>query len=201
MTEARLTPGSTATPAWDSADPAAGGRAVLFPWWLSGILGIVSVLFGVLMLVWPGETVRVMAVFVGIWLLAAGLARIVGAFVSGRGVGSQVLSGIVGVLFVIGGVACLRDLVAGVAMLATLVAFIWLFGGLTEIVFAFLTTGPTRTWLLVLGVLSTLVGLAFSVWPRLSLASLVLAASVSALVIGAGEIAYAYQARKLSAAG
>lgn len=199
MTETPITQGSDAIPDWDRTATAPAVRENLSPWWLLLVLGITSILFGVAVLVWPDVTLRVMAVLVGLWLLLAGIARVVGAFVSGRGVGAQVLSGLIGLLLIVGGVACLRNLVTGLLMLATIVAFMWLFSGLSELVLAFTATGSSRTWLLLLGAVSTLIGFAFLVWPGLSLTALVVMTGIGALIIGAAEVVFAFRARRLSA--
>jgi uncharacterized membrane protein HdeD (DUF308 family) len=66
-----------------------------FPWWTSLLLGVFSVIFGIVVLAWPGLSLRVMAALVGVWLLLAGLFRIVGAFLpGGRGLARSVLSGL-----------------------------------------------------------------------------------------------------------
>jgi uncharacterized membrane protein HdeD (DUF308 family) len=197
MAETPMVRGTQPDPAW-AGPPAPVVREDPFPWWLLLILGVVSILFGVVVLVWPDVTLRVMAAFVGIWLLVAGIARVIGAFVSGRGFGAQVLSGIVGVLLIVGGVACLRNIVTSLAVLATIVALTWLFSGLSELVIAFAVGGSRSVWLLVLGIVSILVGLAFVVWPGLSLATLIVTMSISALIVGIGQVAMAFQLRKLS---
>jgi uncharacterized membrane protein HdeD (DUF308 family) len=171
----------------------------LFPWWSLLLLGAASTLFGIVVLAWPHVSLKVMAVLVGIWLLLAGIVRIIGAFLPGRGVGRQVLSGIVGVVLVIGGVACLRDLANGLAILAFLVALTWLFSGLSELVVAFQATGAFRLGLGLLGVLSIVAGLVFVFTPNLSLAVLVLMTGISAIVIGLGELVVAFQLRKVRA--
>jgi uncharacterized membrane protein HdeD (DUF308 family) len=199
MTDAPVARGAEAVPDWNRR-PSPVVREDPFPWWLLLILGIISILVGVAMLVWPDATLRVTAAFVGIWLLLAGIARVIGAFISGRGLGAQVLSGIVGLLLIVAGVACLRNLVTSLALLATLVAFMWLFSGLAELVIAFATHGPTRVWLLLLGAVSTLIGIAFLVWPRLTLATLIVTMSVSAVIVGVGQLAFAFQVRKLARA-
>jgi Short repeat of unknown function (DUF308) len=69
---------------------------------------------GIAVLAWPRETLRTLGVLIGIWLTVAGAACVLGAFVSKRGIGRQVLSGTVGVVLLIGGVACLRNVAKGV---------------------------------------------------------------------------------------
>jgi len=176
--------------------PVAREQESLFPWWTLLLLGAVSVLFGIAVLVWPGATLKVLAVLVGIWLLLAGTLRIVGAFLPGRGVGRQVLSGIVGVIVFIGGVVCLRNLVTALAVLALIVSLSWLFSGLSATLMAFQATGATRAGLLIVGILSIIVGLVFLFVPGLSLAAVVLLIGISAIVIGAGELVLAFQLRK-----
>jgi len=170
-------------------------RESLFPWWLILSLGIVSVLLGITVLVWPGPSLGVMAVLVGCWLLLSGIARIVGAFLPG-GVGQRVLSAVVGVVLVIAGMICLRNLVTGLAVLALMVAFTWLFGGLAAMVMGFQASGGTRVALIALGTLSALLGLVFLFVPGLSLAGLILLTGISALVVGAGEVVVAFQVRR-----
>jgi uncharacterized membrane protein HdeD (DUF308 family) len=170
-------------------------RDSLFPWWLSLTLGIVSVLLGIAVLIWPGLSLGVLAVLVGCWLLLSGIARIIGAFLPG-GVGQRVLSAVVGVVLVIAGMICLRNLVTGLAVLALMIAFTWLFGGIAALVMGFQANGGTRVALIILGALSALLGLLFLFVPGLSLAGLILLTGISAVVVGAAEVVVAFQIRR-----
>jgi uncharacterized membrane protein HdeD (DUF308 family) len=171
-------------------------ESVTFPFWEILGLGMATVLFGIAVLAWPDATVRVLAVLLGLWLMAAGVVRILGAFLSGRTAGRLLLSGIVGVLFLIGGVACLRDVTKGAVVLAFLVALAWIFTGLAELVVALSATGALRAWLAVLALVSIAIGFVFMLWPGLSLATLVIMVGVSGLVIGTAEIVFAFQLRR-----
>jgi uncharacterized membrane protein HdeD (DUF308 family) len=193
-------PGSGATaPAGRDTVPADSTKLPAVPFWQALALGLVTALFGLAVLVWPGETLRTLGVLIGIWLMIAGAMRVLGAFTSKRGLSHQVLSGTVGVVLLIGGVACLRNVARGVLVLALIVALAWLLSGMAEIVIAFQTTGAVRTWLLVLGIVSIAIGLAFTFWPSLSLATAVIMTGISALLIGAGEVAFAFQMRRIAA--
>jgi uncharacterized membrane protein HdeD (DUF308 family) len=170
-----------------------------YPFWLVLVLGISSALFGLAVLAWPEATVRVLAVLLGIWLLVIGVARIVSAFVSGRGFGRQLLSGLVGVIVLVGGIACLRDITKSVLVLAFLVALTWIFSGLAAFVVGLGTSGGTRVALIALGALSTALGLVFMVLPRVSLTVFVVLTGLGALVVGIAEIVVAFQVRRLAA--
>jgi uncharacterized membrane protein HdeD (DUF308 family) len=183
--------------AWPGAPlPAISPGVSPTAWWVPMTLGSLSIMVGVVMFVWPDATLRVVAVLVGLWVLLAGIARILGAFLPGRGVGRQVLSGIVGVLLVIAGVACLRDLVKALALLAVIIALAWMFGGLAWIVLAAQTTGATRGLLLAVGILSIGVGVLVVALPELSLTALVYLTAATAIVVGAGELGVAFQLRR-----
>ena len=159
--------------------------------------GILATAFGVALLVWPHVSVRLLGVLVGIWLLLAGAGAILGVFATWRGLGWQVLSGAVGVLFLAGGVACLRDVTKGVNVLAFLIALAWLFIGLAELVAASAAARPARIWLVVLGLLALAIGFLFMLWPAPSLTVVVLLAGFGSLVAGIAEIVLALRLRRL----
>jgi uncharacterized membrane protein HdeD (DUF308 family) len=168
----------------------------LFPWWTVLGLGILSVLLGIVVLAWPEATVRVMAALAGLWLVLGGLMRIFNAFVAGGGVGRQVLSGIVGVVLVLGGAFCLRNIVTTAALLALVVAVTWLLSGIAEMVMAFEATGGNRMWLIVLGVVSLVIGLVFLITPELSLYTLVLTTGMGFIVTGAIQVVFGINLRR-----
>jgi uncharacterized membrane protein HdeD (DUF308 family) len=78
----------------------------------------------------------------------------------------RVIAAMLGIAFVLGGIACLRTLVAEWAVLATVLAVLWLFSGLAQLVIATTAAGSTDGRLVGLGAFSTIVGIAFAVWPR-----------------------------------
>jgi uncharacterized membrane protein HdeD (DUF308 family) len=179
--------------------PASAGGRFAEPFWQVIVLGIATLLFGIAVLVWPAATLRTLGVLVGIWLLVAGAARILGAFVPQRAIGRQVLSGTVGIILMIGGAACLRNVAKGVLILAFMIALAWILSGMAEFVIALQATGATRTWLIVLALVSIAIGFVFLLWPSLSLATIVIMTGISGLIIGIGEIAFAFQMRRSAA--
>jgi uncharacterized membrane protein HdeD (DUF308 family) len=175
---------------------ARAGSALAEPFWQVTILGVTTVLFGVAVLAWPTATLHTLGILVGVWLLVAGVSRALGAFLSERGVGYQVLSGMVGVVLLVGGVACLRNVAGGVRILALMIALAWILGGLTEIMIALRVTGRSRTWLLALGGLSIAIGLVFLLWSSLSLRAVALLTGITALVMGTSEVFLAFRLRR-----
>lgn len=183
-----------------TAPAGAAPKPAVEPFWQVLGLGLITVLFGIAVLAWPSHTLHLVGGLVGIWLLVAGALRLVGAFGHQQTAGRRVLLGVVGVLLVVGGVACLRNVATGVAVLASIIGLAWLLSGMAEMVVGFLARGAVRAWLVTLGVASLLVGLAFLVWPGLSLGAMVLLTGITALIIGTAEVAFAFQLKKGSAA-
>jgi uncharacterized membrane protein HdeD (DUF308 family) len=170
------------------------------PFWETLTLGGVTALFGIVVLAWPGETLRILGALVGVWLIVAGVMRVAAALVEHHGLGQRLLTGAVGAAMVVGGVACLRNVASGVVVLALIVGLAWLLTGVSEIGIGLMTHGRTRVWLTTMGVVSLVVGIVFVVWPGASLTAMVLLTGISALVIGCVEIAFAFIMRREAAA-
>jgi uncharacterized membrane protein HdeD (DUF308 family) len=169
----------------------------LVPWWLPLTVGVLSVVFGLVVWIWPGISLLTFAVLVGLWLLVIGVSRLAGAFVHrpDRTTGQQVLSGVVGVLYVIGGVVCLRHIAVGLVLIAALVALQWLLTGVADIALGMDNQGPDRVWLIVGGVLALVLGIVFLSMPALSLSFFVVFTAISALVLGVVQIVVAVRLR------
>jgi uncharacterized membrane protein HdeD (DUF308 family) len=172
-------------------------RAQPFPWWTILISGILAVALGVTVLVWPDVSLRLMAGLVGVWLFIAGLARILGAFLPGSGsIGWHVLSGIVGVLVLIGGLLCLRNLVTRLAVLAFMFSATWILTGLAGVLAALRMTGSSRAALMIAGLLTMVAGTVLLFTPSVSLATLILLTGIGSLVVGLTEIILAFVLRR-----
>ena len=74
-------------------------------WWLFLILGLVTVVAGVLAIVYPGITLLALGIFAGISLLMIGVMEIIEAFAEKE---ARAMSAIIGVLSLLAGLVCLR---------------------------------------------------------------------------------------------
>jgi uncharacterized membrane protein HdeD (DUF308 family) len=83
---------------------------------------------GVLVLVWPEATLHVLAVLIGLYLLVTGAFRFVAAFARE---GHERLPGLLlAVLYVLAGVLCLRNPLQTIAALSLIVGVVWLVSGI-----------------------------------------------------------------------
>ena len=70
-------------------------------WWFFLIFGVVAIAVGVIVLVWPSQTLRVVGVLFGIYLLVSGVMEVMLAFVPGLRGGARFLSALTGVLSIL----------------------------------------------------------------------------------------------------
>jgi uncharacterized membrane protein HdeD (DUF308 family) len=180
----------------DAADVLAGvGRH----WgWVLGF-GIVTLLAGLLAIVWPGKTIVAIAVLFGIQLVVAGIFRFVAAFAADDETGgTRVLLALLGVLSFIVGLYALRHVLLTIAALALLLGIFWIVNGAVETFAALSHRGMQgRGWTIFMGLLSVVAGIVVLVYPAISLATLAIVLGFWLLVYGIMEIMLAFRLRSL----
>ncbi len=158
-----------------------GIRAVL------GVSGAVAVILGVVLLFWPAKTIAVLAVFLGIYFVIAGIMRLgVGIFARGIGGGIRTLNIILGILLVIAGVVALKNVsTAATVLVIFALAFIGV-GWIIEGVMALVESGRAASsgWAIAYGILSIIAGLVVLFLPASSAVFLILFAAIALIVLG-----------------
>jgi len=127
-------------------------------WWAVGLRGLLSLLFGILALAWPGLTVAVLVSLFGVYAIADGVLAVYAAFCSGaQQRGRLALEGAIGV---IAGVAAFAwPGVTGLALLFVIAAWATLTGILRLLVGIRLRRAIRDEWGIILGgILSVVVG-------------------------------------------
>ncbi|WP_432090122.1 HdeD family acid-resistance protein [Streptomyces sp. NRRL F-5630] len=165
-------------------------------WWVVLLAGLAAVVLGVLVLVWPGSSLRVAGVLFGVYLLVSGVVQLVAASGTHTAAGMRVLGFVSGALSVLLGLFCFRSATQSVLLLALWIGIGWLFRGLTQVVAALAEpASPARGWQLLLGVLAALAGAVLVVSPFASAWALLLVAGIWLLAVGLTEIATALRLR------
>jgi len=180
-------PFTSSEPVSGDAVAAEDRKTLRMLWWLAIAGAVASVVLGVMVLVWPDATLLVGAVFFGAWLLVHGIIRIVQAVMAkAEDGGTRALMGIIGVLFVVAGVICLRNVVVSLLAIATIVGVTWLIGGIVELVSAFGSrySGGTRVAVGVLGGITVIGGIIVLLWPGMTLLTLVYLTGIWLVVMG-----------------
>jgi uncharacterized membrane protein HdeD (DUF308 family) len=161
---------------------------------LLGVRGLLAVVFGVLVLVWPGITVLALAFVFAAYVLADGIGMIISG-VGARG-GQRwwyVLAGVVGV---IAGIAA--AFWPGVTVLVLVLwAGAWaVVTGVLEIAAAVRREGSGRWPMALAGVLSIVAGLLIVVWPGIGALALATVLGIYALAAGVSLLWAAWQVRR-----
>jgi uncharacterized membrane protein HdeD (DUF308 family) len=116
----------------------AEGRAEALPWGLVLVEGIIAALFGLILLVAPGASLFFLVLLLGIYLLIAGIFRIIGIFSDSSSWGWKLAAGI---LCLIAGLAIVSNPLWSTTLASTwlviLVGFLAMLQGAAGLIVAF----------------------------------------------------------------
>jgi len=186
----------TATAVTPAADPARalGRLGGSWTWGLGSAL--VSLVPGVLILIWPQETLHVLAVILGLYLLATGVFRFVAAF--GRTDTGERLTGLlVALLYVLAGVLCLRNPLQTITALSLIVGVVWLVSGILVLYAALVAEDlPHRGFVTGVAVIAILAGVVVLALPAPSARVLTRLLGLWLVLLGVAEaiLAFAWRA-------
>jgi uncharacterized membrane protein HdeD (DUF308 family) len=163
-------------------------------WWLFALLGVISLVAGILAIVYPDVTLLAIGIIFGVYLLMAGVVELVNAVVGDSA--SRALSAIVGIVALIAGLICLRR--PGTSLLAIVVVLgIYLIvTGVAQLVLAF-GIPEHRGWALLRALTDLVIGIVILSWPDVSLVTLAVLFGISLIFRGAFALVAAFQLRKL----
>ena len=147
--------------------------------------GAVSVVVGVLVLVWPDVSIVVLAWLFGVQLIVAGVLQLVAAFWRNDGAAARVLLGLAGAFSILVGLLCLRGPLQTAVLLGLLVGATWVVTGIIGIVHAFGSGhGHGRGWGIASGFLTAIGGAIVLMYPGASIVVLTWLVGIVLLVTG-----------------
>ncbi len=159
------------------------------------LLGIITIVFGVVLTFKPGKSVHAIAVIFGIWLLILGIVRLVQAI----GAASE-RTGllVVGILAILIALLVLFHTKATVAVLGFIVGIFWTVGGVAQVLYGFSAKEGEVSWpIVILGCIAMVVGILCLVYPSLSLSIMCVIIGLGMIVYGIVEIVVSLHARTL----
>lgn len=183
-----------------SGDPGDVLEAVGRSWGWVLLLGVLTLLFGLALLVWPGKTLVVIATLLGVYLLVSGIFQIVAGFATtGLDGGMRALAIVAGIVSVLLGLFAFRSITHSVVLLVLLIGFGWLFRGLVRMISAIADkTTFARGWQIAEGLLGALAGVVILVWPAPSLQVLAWVSGLVLVLLGLIEVFAAFKIRRLA---
>ena len=174
---------------------------LLTRFWKSTLVsGVLAVVLGVLVLMWPGISINAASVIFGVYLLVSGVAQVIFAFSLHVGTGARMLLFVSGAASLILAVLAFRHLGRGYAilLLAIWIAVGFIFRGVATTGSAISSPGvPGRGWAIFVGVIGIIAGVVVLAWPFDSIVVLALVAGIWLVVIGFLEIVSALRIRKM----
>jgi uncharacterized membrane protein HdeD (DUF308 family) len=170
------------------------------PWKELYVAGAVTFLFGLIVLVWPGATLLVLAVLFGCYLIISGILALVEGLSEHRADGWNRAAYIVlGVLGIILGLFLLRRLDYSVAILAFLLSVFWIMRGIFDLSVAMSRQdGYSNGLRAFTGVLSLVAGILVLFWPGITLYTLLVFAGAWLMVYGVTLAYLGYRLHRLA---
>ncbi len=168
-------------------------------WGLVVVMGVASVVLGLLAMFYPGATIVTVGIFFAAWLFVAGAFEVVTSFTRDGDTGSRVLHAIIGVLSVIVGFALLRTPFQSVEVFIFVLGIFWLVQGIMTFVAAF-ARKQGRNWRLFSGILGILAGIIILVYPITSAVTLAFIGGIWLVILGVTQIVAGFRLRSARAA-
>jgi len=171
------------------------GRALGKWWWLLLLTGILWILIGLFVLQAHYDSVVTISYLVAFWLIFAGVAEFVGVTVAD---GWKWLHIVLGVLFILGGIAGLTAPFQTFTVLAGLMGVFLIIKGTFDFALALMLRHDVDLWWmnLIVGILEILLGMWAMGYPGRSAALLIVWVGVGAILRGIGEIITAFRGRR-----
>lgn len=147
------------------------------------VVGVISVICGVIAVAWPRISLLALAILVGIDLICLGAVSIARAFQGDRDAGARALSGVLGLFGVIAGIAVVKRPGETLAVIVIVVG-LWLCGsGIVEMLNAAFTPGRRVVGLLI-GAVDVIFAIVILSWPEITLGTLAVLAGIVFIIHG-----------------
>jgi uncharacterized membrane protein HdeD (DUF308 family) len=167
-------------------------EAVARAWWLGLIVGLISLAGGIVLIAYPGPTLTVIALLIGIELLIGGVFLIFGAF--GQPSGSRAWGVLGGALAVIAGVIVLRHPSESLLVVAMAVGIYLILAGVLRLVAA-IEAREGRGWLVFAALIDLALGILVVSWPQFGITTFAIVLGIVLIVRGLALVAIAFALR------
>ena len=162
--------------------------AVAYAWQATLVLGVVTLVLGLILTFYPSVTVNVIGVLLGLLVIVSGLFHLIRMF--GNSEAHRVWLGISGLLLVVAGVVLLRHLHLTVALIGLIIGLGWIVQGVVALITSF--SGDPREgrgWWIFFGIVSLIGGIVITALPAESVTLLAALTGIWFIVQGLFEIA------------
>jgi uncharacterized membrane protein HdeD (DUF308 family) len=166
-------------------------------WGLILAFGIVTLVVGVATIAWPGHAIAVVAVLIGIQLFASGIVRLIATFTVDDE-GHRAWDVLVGLASVVVGILCLKDVFQTIEILSLIVGVVWVIQGIAEFFAGVAGATRNRPLTILMGILGFVAGVVVLTYPIDSALVLAWVLGIWLTIYGAMQIAAAVGLRRLA---
>ena len=167
--------------------------------WVVVVVGVISIVAGILAIVYPEITLLALALIAGINLLLLGILGLVDAITSDDDAGgTRVLSGVLGLLGVIAGLVVMRRPGESLLALILIIGVWFVVSGLVDAIRALVVPGD-RAFRLLVAVFDLVLGGLILALPDVSLKTMAILAGIAFIVRGIFAIFIGLKLRKVTA--
>jgi uncharacterized membrane protein HdeD (DUF308 family) len=173
--------------------PAAKSRDLWKPTLLSGVL---AVILGGWMLLWPNISIEAAAILLGVYLLASAAMQVIISFRMGEATGGQALLLVNGATSLVLGILAFRHISNAVQLLGIAVGVALLFRGMATMVYGISDSDANDGgWTTVFGTVTAVAGVVLMALPLTSITTLATVVGFCLVVLGVLEMISSYEIR------
>lgn len=160
-------------------------RSALRTWLVIG--GVLALITGIVLVVWPAESAVAVTVILAIYAIAAGLVYLVLALTAKTlGGWARIGQVVAGLIFIVAGIIALLNpgtsAVALAVVVTTFIAVAWIFEGIAAL--TTLNVAPSKGWAVFSAIISILAGIALLFAPLFGALVIAIWLGISLIVIG-----------------
>lgn len=191
----RPSPGYAATPSSEhEAAPSAPAWMVTGSWQATLVVGVLTLILGIIVSFHPTGSLNVVAVLFGVLMILSGIFHLIRVFDPAEL--NRVWAGISGLLFIVIGVILIRHLHLTRALIGLFVGITWIVQGLGALIAGAAAAHGARGWWIVFGLVSLIAGIVVVATPTSSLNVLAVLLGIWFIVMGLFEIAGGFILRR-----
>jgi uncharacterized membrane protein HdeD (DUF308 family) len=165
----------------------------LHSWKASFLMGLVTLILGLIVAFRPSGSLVVITVLLGILLMFSGVFHIIAALDGPEQ--HRAWRAIAGVLFIVAGIILVRHLQFSLALIGLIVGFTWIIQGVSALVGGITQRAGQRGWPIFFGIVSLIAGIVVISVPVTSIVFLTTFLGIWFAVIGVFEMVDAWMSR------
>jgi uncharacterized membrane protein HdeD (DUF308 family) len=163
-------------------------------WGWALFFGILTLVIGILVVVWPSETLKVLTILFALQLFVMGIYSLVKSFSAANE--HKVWTVFLGIFSIIVALIMIRNITTTIAVVGFILGVYWIIHGIIQFVMSVGDkTYPARGWTIFMSIITVIAGIVVVAWPLKSLTALAWLLGIWFIVLGILGIILAFMVR------